>query len=304
MLDIKDENPLPKNAGPTDCNRSIVILTPQRALKFSAMSLERHYLWLTALSFLSHSSLAIDDLATLPSIPSQGFDAAPAPSMATLRRNPIRDSIRVAKGKTRPQVNGGRAFTTNEITRRTIQDKPLPEYPDPEDYFPEEAAPPTVPRFSAHAHTRKRSNTAPRMPPSAFRSFSAQSLTASSHSLATPAPPEIFTTTISVIPGGYGNSNDSRQGSEVGSTTGSGSRGQAAMAPNIGGNNFFDPASTRHMEAFVDRVPDVPRQRQSYRTREGRKKDMAFWGAPSDAYTETAEGPSRARRTDDPFRNF
>jgi hypothetical protein len=32
------------------------VLTPQRALKFTALTIERHYVWLTALSFLSHSS--------------------------------------------------------------------------------------------------------------------------------------------------------------------------------------------------------------------------------------------------------
>ena len=50
VLDVKDDNSMPKGAlnGPS-FSRSILILTPQRALKFTATSQERHYVWLTAL---------------------------------------------------------------------------------------------------------------------------------------------------------------------------------------------------------------------------------------------------------------
>ncbi|RDA91315.1 hypothetical protein CP533_1576 [Ophiocordyceps camponoti-saundersi (nom. inval.)] len=48
VLDVKDDNPAPK-VMPSVFNRSILILTPQRALKFTATSADRHYLWLTAL---------------------------------------------------------------------------------------------------------------------------------------------------------------------------------------------------------------------------------------------------------------
>ncbi|KAI4123221.1 MAG: hypothetical protein LQ347_006243, partial [Umbilicaria vellea] len=44
VLDVKDDSPLPKNASPQSMfARSILILTPQRALKFTATSHERHY---------------------------------------------------------------------------------------------------------------------------------------------------------------------------------------------------------------------------------------------------------------------
>lgn len=56
VLDVKDDNPAPKGMTPV-FNRSILILTPQRALKFTASSSERHYVWLTALSFLSQPKL-------------------------------------------------------------------------------------------------------------------------------------------------------------------------------------------------------------------------------------------------------
>jgi Meiotic cell cortex C-terminal pleckstrin homology len=53
-LDVLDDNPPPKGSGPL-FNRSILILTPERPLKFTALSLERHNIWLAALSFLAHS---------------------------------------------------------------------------------------------------------------------------------------------------------------------------------------------------------------------------------------------------------
>ncbi|KFY08583.1 hypothetical protein V492_06101, partial [Pseudogymnoascus sp. VKM F-4246] len=52
VLDVKDDNAAPKGVN-NIFNRSILILTPARALKFTATSRERHYIWLTALSFLA-----------------------------------------------------------------------------------------------------------------------------------------------------------------------------------------------------------------------------------------------------------
>jgi hypothetical protein len=72
VLDVKDDNPMPKGANPaSQFNRSILVLTPERALKFTATTRERHYVWLTALSFLSHSPLSFGDLAALPPIPQE-----------------------------------------------------------------------------------------------------------------------------------------------------------------------------------------------------------------------------------------
>ncbi|KHJ34735.1 putative nuclear migration protein [Erysiphe necator] len=53
VLDVKDENPAPK--GVNLFHRSILILSPARALKFTATTMERHFNWLMALSFLAHS---------------------------------------------------------------------------------------------------------------------------------------------------------------------------------------------------------------------------------------------------------
>jgi Meiotic cell cortex C-terminal pleckstrin homology len=174
VLDVKDDNPMPKGSTTVPhFNRSILILTPERALKFTALTRERHYVWLTALSFLSHSPLAFGDLATLPP-PPVGDIGLPPPSLAgSLRRRPIRDSIRIAKGAGR---TGLRSFTTDGSLPVQIQDvvdreqRFVAEEQGFYDPMVDAALPPTIPRFSAH--TRKRSNTAPRAPPSSFKSFS------------------------------------------------------------------------------------------------------------------------------------
>lgn len=172
VLDVKDDNPMPKGAtsGP-HFNRSILILTPQRALKFTALTQDRHFVWLTALSFLSHSPLSLGDLNAMPPPPPEdnmSQSQAPPPSLAgTFRRRPIRDSIRIAKGGNRPQPSL-RSFTTDNSYPH-LQDQ----YQDENEYYDpmnDPAMPPTIKRF----HARKRSNTAPRAPPSSFRAWASR----------------------------------------------------------------------------------------------------------------------------------
>ncbi|KAK7754745.1 hypothetical protein SLS62_003304 [Diatrype stigma] len=112
VLDVKDDNGPPKGAGQI-FNRSILILTPQRALKFTATTAERHYLWLTALSFLAHSQQAVPEiLPVAPPALSPGLAPAPKSASATItefvdvprhkpptKKGGIRDSIRLTKGK-------------------------------------------------------------------------------------------------------------------------------------------------------------------------------------------------------------
>ena len=107
---------MPKGAGLRSAfDRSILILTPQRALKFTAVTRERHYIWLTALSFLSHSSQGMDDLAVPEPISQPEVRLQRPPSQdygtGTFRRNPARDSIRVAQGKGRPAI-GPHSFSS------------------------------------------------------------------------------------------------------------------------------------------------------------------------------------------------
>lgn len=179
MLDVKDDNPMPKNSltGPT-FNRSILILTPQRALKFTATNQERHFVWLTALSFLSHSPLSIGDLAALPPPPDEYRSPTPPASNVggSFRRRTLRDSIRIAKGsknkenQTRSATDGSLPLERLSHTRPSTRDM----------YEPEDnsAIPPGIGRF----HLRNRSNTAPRSGANTFLSFNRGAAPSSSSS--------------------------------------------------------------------------------------------------------------------------
>ncbi|KAL4903715.1 hypothetical protein BDW74DRAFT_179709 [Aspergillus multicolor] len=274
VLDVKDDNPLPKGfTGPVQFNRSILILTPQRALKFTATSIERHYIWLTALSFLSHSAIGLQDLASLPPVPQEEY-TRPAPT-ATLRRNHIRDSIRIAKGRPRP-------FPTGKGKRAFTHPEPVPELPadlDAEVRASEDAAaPPTVPRFSNHS--RKRSNTAPRMPIPNIRSFSsnntAPSMRSSSDAAAAPSVPSHGLNSV--------RSSFSHRGSETSS---------------VRAGNFFDAIGTVRMEAFIDQT-----ESNRYRTgnpRRHTRKPSTPWSM-SQGYPEL-ESPFEEVH-EDPFHGF
>lgn len=62
VLDVRDDTPLAGSPSqghlPALHNRSIVVLTPTQAIKFTAMTRERHISWLTALSFCVHNDPA------------------------------------------------------------------------------------------------------------------------------------------------------------------------------------------------------------------------------------------------------
>lgn len=140
VLDVKDDNPPPKGMQ-TVFNRSILILTPQRALKFTAVNAERHYLWLTSLSFLAHSQQDVPDIpAPAPKqVLEFEFTTAPPPEPRTGRPR-IRDSIRLAKSHnpalnrmSRPTGGLGAAMSSqnagaNFAGERNIS--PMPNIPD------------------------------------------------------------------------------------------------------------------------------------------------------------------------------
>ncbi|KAJ5591732.1 uncharacterized protein N7459_002101 [Penicillium hispanicum] len=292
VLDVKDDNPLPKGSGnTTPFNRSILVLTPQRALKFTALTIERHYVWLTALSFLSHSSIGLQELASLPPVP-QEEPGSPTPPLATLRRNPIRDSIRVAKGRPRPMPKGKRSFASAPAVP-----KQPPSNLDNLNTMAADA--PHVPRFSHHnQHTRKRSNTAPRPPAlHAIRSFSSQGTMPSSHSGTTAASSEAYFSPVAPpsLPPGIrsGRSSISRTSEASG------------RASSTGANNMFDVGTVR-MEAFIDHHAEQinrPRRAPSARARHLRKtssqwSEGRYYGAPS------VDDSELSFRSDDPFRGF
>ncbi|RHZ58452.1 putative nuclear migration protein [Aspergillus thermomutatus] len=282
VLDVKDDNPLPKGATiATPFNRSILILTPQRALKFTATSIERHYVWLTALSFLSHSAMGIQDLAALPPVPQAEFES-PAPT-ATLRRNPIRDSIRIAKGRPRPNIKG----------RRNKAPAPVPELPanglETIDSMLDAADPPTVPRFSSHA--RKRSNTTPRMP--VMRSFSSQGTMPSIPSIHSVATRGASSDT-------YVHPSSQAHGLNSGRSSFSRRTSEASGPSSIGTGNFFDAIGTVRMEAFIDQTESV-RYRPGTRSRHTRKPSSQ-WGSSSQRFYGEFSMPEDGEP--DPFRGF
>ncbi|PYH41865.1 putative nuclear migration protein [Aspergillus saccharolyticus JOP 1030-1] len=264
VLDVRDDNPLPKGTNAqSQFNRSILILTPQRALKFTVTSIERHYVWLTALSFLSHSPMGIHDLAALPPVPQdEGIASAPSPA---LRRNPIRDSIRVAKGRPRPRPKGKRSFLG--------QVEPVPELPYGFDSSPsmDAADPPTVPRFSNHS--RKRSNTTPRI--STIRSFSIQGSIPSIESTRGSSD------TYGVQP--YGPGTVSGRTSETSARTG----------------NFFDAIGTVRMEAFIDQANKT----RAHQTGRHSRKTSGAWSATHNPNFPHGAGAESNHRVD-PFAGF
>ncbi|KAL4778512.1 meiotic cell cortex C-terminal pleckstrin homology-domain-containing protein [Aspergillus varians] len=279
VLDVKDDNPLPKGFnGPAQFNRSILILTPQRALKFTATSIERHYVWLTALSFLSHSAMGAQDLAALPPVPQEEY-ARPTPT-ASLRRNPIRDSIRIAKGRPRPFPKGKKRSLTNN------HPEPVPELPAGLDIgtraSDEAADPPTVPRFSNHA--RKRSNTAPRMPIPKIRSFSSQNTMPSMRSSPdTMRGPSSHSHGLNSVRSSF-----SHRTSETSS---------------VRTGNFFDAIGTVRMEAFIEQT-ESNRNRTVLR-RHTRKPSTPWSMSQGMGYPEL-DSPYEegGYRHEDPFRGF
>ncbi|OAG34525.1 hypothetical protein AYO21_11307 [Fonsecaea monophora] len=275
VLDVKDDNPMPKGAlTGASFNRSILILTPQRALKFTATSQERHYIWLTALSFLSHSPLSVNDLTAIPPpppLPEHDVSPAPAPSLAgSLRRRPIRDSIRLTKGVAK-SVAGTRSFTTDGSVPVHDSRPPTRDYYDP---LTDPALPPTIPR-----HSRKRSNTAPRAPPSSFRSFSTNGVTPSLPGPGSNYSQSVHSTAVYSSDRGLYTPSlgmqsviSSRRGSEASAS------GRPPL-PTFMDNN---QTTTMRMDAFIEHEQGTSSGRPSFnfmRSGQPKRKDMGYWGA-------------------------
>ncbi|KAF2102065.1 hypothetical protein NA57DRAFT_35590 [Rhizodiscina lignyota] len=154
VLDVKDDTPLPRGSGIQPFNRSILILTPARALKFTAISQERHYLWLTALSFLAHASVGAPELAAIPPVP-QG-EPEPSSSSAFSRRTPIRDSVRLTKDKQRPSALSS-LTSRDSNSRKGAMLSPTIHTEGP---LPNAADAPSIPRYTNHARKRRRTSEA------------------------------------------------------------------------------------------------------------------------------------------------
>ena len=339
VLDVKDDNPPPKGMAPL-FNRSILILTPARALKFTAVSAERHYVWLTALSFLAHSSKAVPEIVQppppgpQPTIPN--FEI-PLQGGARLQKNGIRDSIRVAKGKTSTARPGPTSVHSSQHggTDHSIREVESI-YSGPTDPIPSVADPPIVPRFSERggpplSHNRKRSNTGPRIPPPlSFRGFSGP-IGTGGHA------PTSSTAGMSVGTNGSSDIYQSQPASSVSvgypgmSVSGRSSvrTSDASNRPGAVVNNFFDAVGTMRMEAFIkpmaSRFDDFPneqdemgmagmrrrrsrerkrrsRNRESYYSNRGRPSDD--WHSGSKTAGEEEYGYFDNGFGHDPFRGF
>ncbi|CAG8949898.1 hypothetical protein HYFRA_00004227 [Hymenoscyphus fraxineus] len=261
VLDVKDDNPPPKGT-PAIFDRSILILTPARALKFTATSAERHYIWLTALSFLAHSTQAVPEIVTpvnpsrQPALPD--FEP-PRVNNHRIRRRPIQDSIRIAKGKGKTSsVRSGPTSVHSALSAEQSIREEASFYTSRSDGGLPPADPPIVPRFPERGdrsfggppltHTRKRSNTGSRFgPPSSYRGFSAPQ---SGY-----APPP-STAGMSVGTSGSSDIYNSKAPSSVsGYTAVSGlssvRSSEASNRPGAVVNNFFDAVGTVRMEAFI-----------------------------------------------------
>lgn len=340
MLDVKDDNPSPKGINQL-FNRSILILTPARALKFTAISAERHYIWLTALSFLAHSSQAVPEIVAAPlPMPIPTIPDFEIPRHSTkLRKNGIRDSIRVAKGKTaaaRPgptSVHSAQSYPGGQSAREA------------ESFYnpmssPEQMAadPPVVPRFTDRSfpernlpnlppmHGRKRSNTGSRIPPPiSFRGFSGPSV--SSHA------PTSSTAGMSVGTTGSSDIYQSQPSSVAGYTGMSATASIRTSDASARPGNFFDAVGTVRMEAFISpmalsRFDDFPdeqdemdlvgmhrRRSKERRRRRSRNRDRdSFYSGRSSRPSEDWYGGSKTAGEEeyghgsvngnDPFRNF
>ncbi|KAL8704019.1 MAG: hypothetical protein Q9201_002824 [Fulgogasparrea decipioides] len=303
VLDVRDETPMPKGADVRSISgRSILILTAKRALKFTASSKERHYVWLTALSFLSHSTLGMEDLAAIPPVPRAEAQPPHPQAGGGARRSP-RDSIRIAKSKGRPVMHPRHSTApTVDVARNPTRKQN--EYDEANDSGSDAAEPPQIPRVSAHA--RKRSNTGPRPGlHSAFHSFPVHRSSLSSQGAKNAAQRDNTTS----VTRGFGGINN-----QASSMTRQMSQTATAQAEPVR-NDFFDAVGTVRMEAFVDRtnpsVTEAAKERGpragSYRTRQGRKKDMSYWGIMNQGGNQGVAAPQGSKSTwsaEDPFQGL
>lgn len=288
VLDVKDDNPSPKSAGaPSLFDRSILILTPARALKFTATSSERHYVWLTALSFLAHSSQAVPESIS-PQLPRQRSDLKRelAPSYAAQLRKPIRDSSRVAKGKTTSNPSGSASVISSQSRHTGASTQGGDSLLDAETFYArkqasalgEAASPPTVPLFvdrdrnaphsrrensslpsTTHSygqHHRKRSNTTNGRipPPLSFRptAISSERATGTGHTPNSPSTAGVSIAGSSEFWGSERGALSPKMFPHASSQHDRSSARTSEVSSRTGaGNNFFDAVGTVRMEAFI-----------------------------------------------------
>ncbi|KAH8911064.1 hypothetical protein BR93DRAFT_313117 [Coniochaeta sp. PMI_546] len=334
VLDVKDDNPAPKGSGPL-FNRSILILTPQRALKFTAASADRHYIWLTSLSFLAHSQQAIPEIAppvvALKSTPEQF--ALPS---AKVRKPGIRDSIRLAKGKTSVARSGPVSVASSQTDSvppsiPTYRGGSIPEeFPalpiHQREISRDAAEPPYIPRFHERAnqvtlHGRKRSNTGGHVPPPlSFRGFSGPAGSAGYHAPTNSTAGNSVGTAGSSDIYNYSQASSGNMSGNVTwgmSTNGSVRTSEASSRPSGAAmNNFFDAIGTMRMEAFIsplafpheESLREVDETRRIARRRSKELRRRASRSRHRDSYnsrgTRGTDDLDEWYAREDPFKGF
>ena len=252
----------------------------------------------------------MEDLATVPPMPQHEDQRPPSqPVGGGLRRAPIRDSIRIAKLKPRPALNG-HAYSSPVTTLRdeTFDGPRMPVLNDDPDS--DAAEPPGIPRTTSqtrtHNHARKRSNTGPRpAPPNSFHSFPANA-GLSTRSLKSSAGARELDSAFPPRGPSVPTSADGTVKHHI---------SQISHDPMpVIRNNFFDAvgSGTVRMEAFIEPKDTPPKERMqvrkqvpplgnSWATRpKSKKKDLRYWGIGG---STDSMGAGRAR-SEDPFRGF
>lgn len=240
----------------------------------------------------------MDDLASPPPLHKQEYQHQRSQEPSTgFRRTPIRESIGIAKVKPRPSI-GAHSYSLpiGSIEQEIIEGAILP-WEDEEAESDDAAEPPQVHRVAAHA--RKRSSTGLRpVPLSAFHNYPHNpTAVVSSSSLQGPTSREKYDRYTPHPQVGSG-------GSTMHSTL-TRRITESSIAPSpVVPDNFFDSAGTVRMEAFVDRTEKeyILSRGKSYRTRQGRKKDMGFWGFDTSAASSGLA--SGGLKGEDPFTGF
>ncbi|KAF2134626.1 hypothetical protein P153DRAFT_279226 [Dothidotthia symphoricarpi CBS 119687] len=274
VLDVVDNNPAPKNE--TVFNRSILILTPARALKFTTTTRERHYLWLTALSFLAHSSSPIPDLNSMPPIPPPVEELPQRTQGATLRRSRVQDSVRLAKGRANPIS-----------TRYASRNEPMPSLPSLAGYedaaVSESASPPAIPRGPFHGRKRSSTGPSPLPPPSMpIRSFSHQHV------------PSVYSNGSSDM---YSAMHPPSAPSSLYNPTTGVTSSRTSEASTATRQHFLNNMGTMRMEAFIDNTLGEP-------TQVGRRRGSSQWSASTRDQHIRSGGIFDDFESHDPFRGF
>ena len=300
VLDVKDDTPLPKSADSQAIfDRSILIITPQRALKFTAISRERHHIWLTALSYLSNSTQRIDDLAIPPPLHKQeDHDLSSQTPMISLCRTALRDSISAAQVRARSSISAHSYSSPIDLTEQEIIEGAKLPWEDEVAESDDAAEPPQVHRVAVHP--RKRSSTGLRpVPLSAYHTYPNSALAVVSRcSLNGASSREKYDRYTP----------QSQAGSSAKTTHGSLTRGltdsSLARTPVVR-EGFYDSAGTVRMEAFVqgkEKDYVLAGRTKSHVTTQRCKKDIGFGGF--DAPFAGGGLESARLKWEDPFTGF